>query len=358
MRRAAEILAEARQPLLITKGVGRDPGAVAALVQLAEACGAAVVENSPTYMNFPQDHPLHAGFEAGPHLESADAIAVIECDAPWFPALQQPRPETRLIQIGIDPLFTRYPIRGFGADVALAGAPRLTMAALADAVASRADRAAVGARRDRWAELHRRQRESWLAAAKKTAADGPLDMKWVSRCVGDVIDDRTIVVNEYDLDTTQACFRAPGTYFGSPQSGGLGWGVGAALGVKLAKPDHTVICCVGDGSYMFGAPTAAHFVGRAHGLPVLYVVFNNRRDAAKSAVQSHAPEGWTARTGHMPLSDLEPSPDYELVCRASGGHGERVEDPAELPAALQRALRAVREEKRQALLNVVCKKPA
>jgi acetolactate synthase-1/2/3 large subunit len=59
----------------------------------------------------------------------------------------------------------------------------------------------------------------------------------------------------------------------------------------------------------------------------------------------------------MVLSDLEPSPDYELVCRASGGHAERVEDPAELEGALRRALAVVQQEKRQALLNVICKKP-
>jgi len=77
----------------------------------------------------------------------------------------------------------------------------------------------------------------------------------------------------------------------------------------------------------------------------------------KRAVHGLAPDGWTAKTGSMVLSDLEPAPDYELVCRASGGHAERVEDPAALPAALERALRVVREEKRQALLNVICKKP-
>ena len=59
----------------------------------------------------------------------------------------------------------------------------------------------------------------------------------------------------------------------------------------------------------------------------------------------------------MPLSDLEPSPDYEMVARSCGGWGERVEDPAALPKMLDQALRVVREEKRQALLNVVCKKP-
>ncbi len=355
---AARLLADARHPLIIVKAAGRDPGAVAPLVRLAEAAGAGVVELAPTYMNFPQDHPLHAGFDPTPHLEQVDAIVVIESDAPWFPQVKRPRAEARLLQIGVDPLFTRYPIRGFGADVALGGTPRLSMAALADAVASLLDPAVTGARRQGWSEDNRRRREAWAGTARRVSADKPLDMLWVSRCVGDVVDERTIVVNEYDLDQTQCCLTKPGTYFGSPQSGGLGWGVGAALGAKLAAPGHTVICCVGDGSYIFGAPTAAHFVSRAYGLPVLYVVFNNRAwNAVKRAVRGHAPDGWTARTGTIPLSDLEPSPDYEMICQASGGYGERVEDPAELPAALERALRAVREEKRQALLNVICKKP-
>ena len=355
---AARLLADARHPLIVVKAAGRDPQAVAALVRLAETVGAGVVEMAPTYMNFPQDHPLHAGFEPGPYLGEADAIVAIESDAPWLPHLQRPGPETKLVQIGVDPLFTRYPIRGFGADVALAGAPRLNMAALADALAPLVVPAEVAARREHWSQAHARRHASWEERARKVSADQPIDMAWVSRCMGNVLDERTIVVNEYDLDQTQICLRKPGTYFGSPQSGGLGWGVGAALGAKLAAPDHTVIACVGDGSYMFGAPTAAHFVSRAHGLPVLSVVFNNRAwNAVKRAVHSLAPEGWTAKTGSMPLSDLEPAPDYEMVCQASGGYGERVEDPADLPAALQRALRAVREEKRQALLNVICKKP-
>ena len=71
---------------------------------------------------------------------------------------------------------------------------------------------------------------------------------------------------------------------------------------------------------------------------------------------AHAPDGWAKRTG-MPLTELDPAPDYELICRASGGHAEKVEDPATLPDALARALKVVREERRQALLNVICKKP-
>ncbi len=355
---AAQILASARNPLIIVKAAGRDPGAVAALVALAEALGAPVFDQFHTYVNFPQDHPLHGGFDVMPHLEEADAILVVESDVPWLPALKRPRPDARIVHLGVDPLFSRYPLRGFPTDLALAGTPRLALLALRDAVARRVDAAVVAERRTRWEGEHARGRAAAAARARAVEADSPIDMAWLSRCVGDLVDDRTIVVNEYDLDATQACFTKPGSYFAAPPSGGLGWGLGAALGAKLAAPDKTVICCVGDGAYIFGAPTAAHFVSRASNLPVLFVVFNNRTwNAVKRAVQSLAHDGWAVRTGSIPLTALEPAPDYELVCQASGGHGERVEDPAQLPDALRRALRIVKEEKRQVLLNVICKKP-
>ncbi|MEK7370103.1 MAG: thiamine pyrophosphate-dependent enzyme, partial [candidate division NC10 bacterium] len=285
-------------------------------------------------------------------------IVVVESDAPWFPQVKRPRPDARVIHVAVDPLFSRYPIRGFEADAALAGTPRLTLAALAEAVAPLVDPGAVAERRARWASEHARQRDGWAARATAVAADRPIDMLWLSRCVGDLVEEQTIVVNEYDLDATQACFRAPGSYFAASPAGGLGWGLGAALGARLAAPEKTVLCCVGDGAYIFGSPTAAHWVARAYALPVLFVIFNNRAwNAVKRAVTSHARDGWAVRTGAMPFTELDPAPDYEMICRACGGHGERVEDPAALPGALARALRVVRDEKRQALVNVICKKP-
>jgi acetolactate synthase-1/2/3 large subunit len=61
------------------------------------------------------------------------------------------------------------------------------------------------------------------------------------------------------------------------------------------------------------------------------------------------------RANRMPLTSLEPAPRYETIVEASGGYGERVEAADELPAALKRAIDAIRREKRQALLNVVCR---
>lgn len=362
---AATILAGARNPIVITKAVGRDPAAVPALVRFAETLGAPVFDQFHTYVNFPQDHPLHAGFEPldgrfepAAHLSEADAIVVIESDVPWFPQMSRPKPEARVIHIAVDPLFSRYPIRGFPADLALAGTPRLTLAALSDALARRVDSAAVAERSRRSGQAGARRREATTAKSQAVRGDTPIDMVWLSRAIGEVIDERTIVVNEYDLDATQCTFTRPGTYFAAPPSGGLGWGLGAALGAKLASPERDVICCVGDGAYIFGSPTASHFVSRAYNLPVLFVVFNNRTwNAVKRAVQTYARDGWAVRTDAMPLTSLEPSPDYEMLCRASGGHGEKVEDPAALPEALRRGLRITREEKRQVVLNVICKKP-
>ncbi len=206
---AAQILASARNPIIIVKAAGRDPGAVAALVALAEALGAPVFDQFHTYVNFPQDHPLHGGFDATPHLEEADAILVVESDVPWFPALEAaaagradrpPRASTRSSPA------TRS--AASPTDLALAGTPRLALLR-----APRRRRAPRGRRRAS-PSAARAGRASTRASARPprrgrsaVQSDSPIDMAWLSRCVGDLVDDRTIVVNEYDLDATQACFR-------------------------------------------------------------------------------------------------------------------------------------------------------
>src|SRR5207253_972410 len=132
------------------RAAGRDPEAVRPLVALAEALGMPVFDQWHTYVNFPHDHPLHAGFDPAPYLGDADLVVVLESDVPWFPAVGAPRAEATVVQIGHDPLFSRYPIRGFAVDVALPGLPRLTLTALAEAVRAEADARSVAARRQRW----------------------------------------------------------------------------------------------------------------------------------------------------------------------------------------------------------------
>ena len=91
-------------------------------------------------------------------------------------------------------------------------------------------------------------------------------------------------------------------------------------------------------------------------LPVLFVVYNNAGwERTRRATLDYAPEGWAARNPSMPLCELAPPPAYDAICEANGGYGERVDDPARLPAALARALDVVRRERRQALLDVIAR---
>jgi acetolactate synthase-1/2/3 large subunit len=131
--------------------------------------------------------------------------------------------------------------------------------------------------------------------------------------------------------------------------------MGAAMGVRLAKPDAIAIAVVGDGTYMFGNPTPAHYVSRAADLPFLTLIFNNAMwGAVHRATLSMYPDGHAARSNAPPFSCLTPSPDFEQLVVASGGHGEKVDDPDQLSAALKRAIKIVRDEKRQAVLNIIC----
>ena len=356
--RAANALAQADSPLIVVSSVGRDPGAVDTLVALADRMALPVVESWGDYMNFPHDHPLHQGFDPDALVAEADVLLVIESDTPWFPNRAEPPAHATVIQIDDDPLYERYPIRGYATDIGLAGNAAATLRALDFRLAASAlDKSAIEARRRRWSDAHRRQRQAWDEAAGNVSADKPMDYRWISRCIGEALGEDDIAVTEISLDPTQAGFNRPGTFFSHPHSGVLGWAPGAALGAKLARPDRMVVCAMGDGSHVFGVPTATHFMSRACDLPVLFVIYNNGSwQRSREAAFRYAPDGWAARAESVPLCELEPSPRFELICEANGGFGERVEEPGELPGALERALHAVKVEKRQALLNVIARK--
>jgi acetolactate synthase-1/2/3 large subunit len=110
---------------------------------------------------------------------------------------------------------------------------------------------------------------------------------------------------------------------------------------------------MGDGSYMFANPVACHHVAEAHEIPVLTIVLNNAGyGAVRHSVLDLYPTGYAAKADGIPLTGLSPPPDFALVARACRAHAETVVDGAELPAALDRALAIVTEERRQALLDV------
>jgi acetolactate synthase-1/2/3 large subunit len=130
----------------------------------------------------------------------------------------------------------------------------------------------------------------------------------------------------------------------------------AAIGLKLARPERTVISAVGDGAYMFANPAACHHAMAMHDIPVLTVICANRKwTAVQGSALGMYPEGHAAGAGQLtPLAELGPSVAFEQYAAASGGYGEAVADRRDLVPALRRALHAVQAGHRQAVVNVSC----
>lgn len=349
VRQLADWIAAAQNPLIITAGAGRDAGAVHALAKLAERCAIPVTQMAPRYLCLPASHPMHLGYWPTPLLGTADLVIVLDCDVPWIPSVESPPEGCRVVNIGTDPTFARYPMRSFPSDLSIAADPAATLAALDAAL--RPSEKLVADRRARLAGAREALRKKWRADAKPGS---PMSMAYVSECVARAKDDDTVVFNEYTLKLEQCGFERPGTFFHNSPAGGLGWGLGAALGAKLALPQRTVIATLGDGAYIFANPTAGHWVADAYKLSILTVVFNNSLwGAVRRATNSMYREGAAAQDDWRGLARLSPSPAYEKVVEAHGGYGERVDRAEDLPGALGRALEATKKGQ-QALLNVIC----
>jgi acetolactate synthase-1/2/3 large subunit len=356
IKRTAEVLRGAVNPLIITGRLGSDPTAVSAMVFFAEALVAPVVTPASPFVSFPNTHDFHLGVSSAPYIKDADVVVVVESDVPWYPVQGKPPENGKVIQIARDPNYSGIPIRNFPKDISIGGDPKLALELLAKELKSQPrNEKAAAERAEKIRSQHNKHRERSKQKAEAASRERPIDTAWLSYCVDQVRDSDTLIVNDHGVSQEQLSLSEPASYFGGSPAGGLGWGIGGGLGMKLAHPEKTVMVSVGDGTYMFNNPTACHFVSQAYDLPLLTIVCNNAIwHSTKAATQQVMPDGWAVSTGNFPLCDLTPSPRYEKVVEAHGGYGEMVDDPQEVLPALKRALKVVKEEKRQAVLNVIC----
>jgi acetolactate synthase I/II/III large subunit len=135
--------------------------------------------------------------------------------------------------------------------------------------------------------------------------------------------------------------------------GGLGQGLGVALGVKLALgPDRLVAFTVGDGSWLYNPVLPGLMASAQYRLPVLIVVFNNGKYLSMRHNHRRVyPDSVAARTGYQLGVDLSAQPDVAAVAAAAGAAAFTVSAGRELGPALKEAIAAVRGG-RTAVVNV------
>ncbi|MDA7482894.1 thiamine pyrophosphate-requiring protein [Planktomarina temperata] len=346
----ARLLETASNPVIICQRGDTDGRLSRALSTLAAKHGIAVFEPFLLRNVLPSNDPALQGYHAsGP--SDADLIIVLDSDTPWIEATNAPGPETIVVHIGPDPHFARMPVRGFRTDLAISSDS--VEAILAVDRAARAPSAA-GQRSKALAQSATQRRDA--AQVKAKAGDtNPMSAEWISHCVSEIMDEEAVAFSELGLLPAYMTLKGPNRLFNNVHAGGLGWAMPAALGAQLMRPDRLTIACMGDGSYMFANPVACHQIAEALRLPILTIIKNNAMwNAVRRSVVNGYPDGSAAMSNTVPLTSLEPLPDFAAIARASRAHAERVEDGRELPAALQRAVGIIRTEKRQVLLDLRC----
>jgi benzoylformate decarboxylase len=347
---AAAILAGARRPVIIAGDAVAQSRAHAELVELAELLGAPVyAEFVPNTASFPSSHPLFRGSmirlapEVRKVLDGYDVLFSVGGDlfTLSLPSDVDPMPpDITLIHLDIDPweLGKNYP-----PTTAILGDPKATLPEITAAVRERMTSGARGLARERLADMTKAiaaDRDALKAKARALAELTPIAPLALLHAIAEMLPKDSVVIEE-------ALSSAPGirqlirsddaqSYFGL-RGGGIGWGLPAAMGVKLALPDRPVVGLIGDGSAMYtcqGLWTAAHY-----GIGAIFVILNNSSYRILKQ-RLHGMRGLSEQADNYVGMELtDPKIDFVGLARSLGIKADRARTVHEATDLLATALK-------------------
>ena len=347
--KAARMLLDAERPLIVAgDGIAR-ADAVPELVRVAELLGSRVAgEAIHGRLDFPFDHPLYAGMQAPMNpgirasLEQADVafIAAASAFSPFYPSsVMAVPPNVTLVQLDPDPVEIArvYPVA-----VGMVGDPKRSLRALGDEIervrtpdqAKRAE-----ARTKEAAEQKEAGRSALAQALDQKRSTSPIRPIVAVAEVCGALDPEAVVVDESITATlgvrSSLHLNEPGTYFFT-RGGGLGFGLPAAIGVKLARPDRPVVAIVGDGTTLY-TPQALWTMAH-HQIPVVSVILNNASYLILKSGMAGM-QGKAAKHDVWPAMDIvDPRVDFLALARAFDVSAERVETVDDIAPAIRKAV--------------------
>ena len=354
---AARALVEAKRPVIHAGQGVLYAEATQELVQLAELLQAPVMTTLAGKSGFPEDHPLSLGTGAatttGPvvhFLGKADVVFGIGTSFTRHGMTTTIPPGKLMIQATNDAQDIN---KDYNIDYPIIGDAQLVLAQFIEAVKDRLggkDRSAHGA----MAHDLKTVREEWLAEwmPKLTSDEVPMTPYRVIWELMQTVDPGDAIVTHDSggpRDQMLPFYRAAGprSYIGWGKSHGLGTGLGLAIGAKLAAPDKLAINWMGDAA--FGMVGLDFETAVRCGTPILTMVSNNSTMAA---------EVNSMRVSHELYNARDLGGDYTEMGAAMGGYAEKVESPAEIGPAIQRARRAMEDGQAALLEFITCEESA
>ena len=357
VRAIAEQLMRSDNPMLVTAYAGRNREAPALIEKLAVVCGMRVCEFNTIYMNIRRDSPYFGGYNPAAFTEQADFGLMVDVDVPWIPKTTRVNPNAYWAQLDVDAIKRDIPMWGFPLNARIEGDSVRLIAQLIEIIESSATpefkkKAAARGLALKTAHAQNRQKAASLAQARGVV--NAINPHYLCAVMGQKIDLHDVVLNEA-IRNTMAVFEqipreVPGSLMGL-SGGGLGFSAGTALGIKLAQAKNRVIHFVGDGSFYFSNPSSVYAVANQYDLPILTVLLDNGGwSAVKESTLRMYPQGEAKSTNQF-ASDLGYATDFAAIAEAAGAHGERLTDPEQVEAAIERCLAAL-DAGRSALLHV------
>jgi len=352
LQRASDLLAHAERPLIVMGDGVAWSGAQPELERVAETLGAEVWGADSSEVNLRFDHPLFKGM-LGHMFGSASAAVTRRADAllivgtyvfpEVFPLFEDVfAPGAKVVHVDLN----AYEIaKNFPVDLGLVSDPKLTLAALGDLLDQRMSPAAKAAARDRVAAsgaAQRAERERRLEHDRTVADQVPLHASRFMAELARRAPDDVIVFDEaltVSPDVTRYLVPIRPDHFFQTRGGSLGVGIPGALGIKVARPDKTVIGFSGDGGSMYTIQalwTAAH-----HDIGAKFVICNNQ---SYMLLKLNILQYWTEQAGVAPHEfpksfDLAPPViDFATLATALGVPSRRVERPDEIGPAIEAML--------------------
>ncbi len=343
VEQCAKWLVAAKRPLLVVGDEVWKSGAVGDLVAFANKYGLPVASGIQAYRNYPLRDPMHIGNFAmeSPYVKSGVDLMVM-VGARDFGGRLVPRspevPDCRIVRIGLD---MNSMGRNYPTDLALVGDVKEALKDLQSAIGASTFGKTRGDEVKGIAAKMWERRDAELKANFGKPLMHPDELTYLmAKHAGNAMIVSEVHSSVARYDHFKFSHRPEDPMWLSYTSNGLGWGIGAAIGAKLAQPDRMVICSIGDGAVMYSS--SALWTQARYGIPVLNVVWTNRNyETVRLGFSRYG--GAMAASGHyagMYLGD--PDIDYVKLGESQGVKGEKANSPAEFEAALKRGIQATK----------------
>jgi acetolactate synthase-1/2/3 large subunit len=334
IRKAAVALVEAKRPVVYAGQGVHYARAWDALKELAELLGAPVATSLPGKSAFPEDHPLALGaggnaFPATvPHfLAQADWIFGVGCSFTETAFGSAMPSEKKFIHATLDPNHLNKDVR---AEIGLLGDARLTLESLCAEIRQLIKKPREWLFADEIARIYKAWMNEWMP--RLVTDETPLSPYRVLRDLQATVDvANTIITHDAGSPRDQLApfwvTKKPLTYIGWGKTTQLGYGLGLAMGAKLACPERLCINVWGDAAIGFTGMDFETAVRER--IPILSILLNNFSMAMEIPIMPVSTERYRA-------TDI--SGDYAAMARAFGGYGERVTAPGEIVPAIRRGI--------------------